>query len=363
MSRKSAMDAIFAARPTAPPSPRLEASNQTEPAEVLEASNPLPSPLPPKRIRSGAIAAMGSSLDHLASRAQLADGIEKGSTIIELDTGLIVGSFVTDRVSDASDTSLAGLVDSIRESGQQVPILVRPHPEKPGCYQIAYGHRRARAAAQLGVSVRAVVRDLTDAELVVAQGKENLERRDLSYIERAFFALRLERLSFSREVIGAAMGVHKPDVSNFVTVARTIPEDVVAAIGPAPKVGGPRWRVLAERIKRSGRSRVEAATAKSSFIGLSSNERFAAVFEALEAPAAAKAEKPTTWTDDKGRKLARIERAGQRFNLSIDERLEPAFGDYLVSRLPEILAAYRVRKESDGVGGPCHGITVPESSR
>lgn len=288
---------------------------------------------------------MGSSLDHLTSRAQLADGIEDGSTIVELDTSLIDGSFVADRVSDANDTSLIGLTESISESGQQVPILVRPHPTSQGRYQIAYGHRRVSAAARLGIRVRAVVQVLTDAELVVAQGKENLERRDLSYIERAYFALRLERLSFSRDVISAAMGVHKPDVSNYITVARAIPEEIVAKIGPAPKAGGPRWRLFAERIKAVDGSQIDAAIAKPSFASMSSDDRFAKLLEALIPRSDVKASKSEVWSDDRGRKLARVERVGQRLNLSIDEKLEPEFGDFLVSQLPQILAAFRASKD------------------
>ena len=53
---------------------------------------------------------------------------------------------------------------------------------KEGFYQVAYGHRRVRATAILGIKVRAIVRDLTDAELVIAQGQENNARQDLSFI-------------------------------------------------------------------------------------------------------------------------------------------------------------------------------------
>ncbi|MGO8658348.1 ParB/RepB/Spo0J family partition protein, partial [Rhizobium ruizarguesonis] len=82
--------------------------------------------------------------------------------------------------------------------------LVRPHPETKGRYQVAYGHRRLAAAREIGIRVRAVVRDLTDGQLVVSQGQENSARTNLSYIERALFASRLEERSFGRDVIMAA---------------------------------------------------------------------------------------------------------------------------------------------------------------
>ena len=40
--------------------------------------------------------------------------------------------------------------------------------------------------------MRAIIQALTDAELVIAQGKENAERRNLSFIERALFAANLD---------------------------------------------------------------------------------------------------------------------------------------------------------------------------
>ncbi len=97
----------------------------------------------------------------------------------------------------ASREADVGLVEAIREQGQQVPILVRPHPDRPGRYQVAFGHRRLRAVAEIGIPVRAVVRDLTDEQLVVAQGQENNERRDLSYIEKARFAQKLQLRFFA----------------------------------------------------------------------------------------------------------------------------------------------------------------------
>lgn len=41
--------------------------------------------------------------------------------------------------------------------------------------------------------MKAIVRNLSDDELVVAQGIENTERANLSFIEQAFFAATLKR--------------------------------------------------------------------------------------------------------------------------------------------------------------------------
>ena len=344
MSRRSNLDALFGAkaapRPTQEPEPFAGANSGGDDGEFAPANAPAPQP---ERRRSGAIGAMSSTLRGLAAKADAAALVEQGSTVIDLDPSLIDASFIADRVADASDESLSTLVESIRESGQQVPVLVRPHPTAQGRFQIAFGRRRTRAAQTLGRAVRAVVRPLTDAELVIAQGKENLERRDLSYIERAFFALRMEQHGFPRETITSAMGVGKGDLSTLISVARSVPEDILSAIGPAPAAGRPRWMLLAERINGANRAILTALMGDPSFQAKGTDERFAAIFAAV-APKQEQKPKAQIWKDERGRKLARVERSADRVALAFDEKLEPGLADYVLDRLPEILAAYRQSK-------------------
>lgn len=341
MSRKSNLDAIFA---MTPPSP-LGAPNKASPvppgaSEPASAALGAPNAAPAPRIRSGVIAAMGGALETLAARAEVAEQVENGTMVVELDPERLEASLVSDRLGDPTDPGEAALVASIRQSGQQVPILVRPHPERAGRYQIAYGHRRARAARAIGRPVRALVRNLTDAELVVAQGKENLERRDLSYIERALFALRLEEAGFGRDTICAAMASDKADVSRYVALARALPEQVVQAIGPAPKAGRARWQTLSAQLAERGPGGLDALLADPAFRAKSSDARFLAVLAAIgPGSTAGPAEVPVT--DGEGRLLGRVARGRGRFNLSLDEAAAPGLGDYILARLPEILAAHR----------------------
>ena len=120
--------------------------------------------------------------------------------------------------------SIRRLVESIRGD--------RPAGADPGAadtprgrerYQVAYGHRRREAAAELGVAVKAIVRAMSDTELVVAQGKENAERRNLSFIERALFAAHLESRGFDRATLNAALGVHTAEMTRLLAVAAAVP--------------------------------------------------------------------------------------------------------------------------------------------
>jgi plasmid partitioning protein RepB len=83
------------------------------------------------------------------------------SVIRELDPNLVEPSFIADRM-EATDESYRTLVASIAAQGQLIPILVRPHPEGSGGYQVAFGHRRLRAAAELGRPIRCMVKPLSD---------------------------------------------------------------------------------------------------------------------------------------------------------------------------------------------------------
>jgi ParB family chromosome partitioning protein len=267
--------------------------------------------------------------------------VDADGTVVELDPELCLPSAIADRVPDATNDAFNAFVEQIREEGQHTPILVRRHPRQSGHYEIAYGRRRTRAAQVLGKAVRAVVRDLSDAELLVAQGSENLAREDLSYIERAHFARNMEQAGVARDVILKAMGVHRPDLANYLAVAEAIPAAVLAAIGPAPKVGRPRWLTLASRIKVAPAERVDTALSSPDLIGKASDERFSLILSALAESAPRKKARDEIVKDARGVKFARVERSSNAMRVTLDEKAEPGFADYLAERLPELLAAYR----------------------
>ncbi|MBB3659982.1 ParB family chromosome partitioning protein [Rhizobium sp. BK650] len=296
----------------------------------------------PDRVRTGAVSAMGASLQEMTEAARVAghlqEQISSGFSVLEIDPSDISYSSISDRIPVERDVEFDALVASIAEHGQKVPILVRPDPEKDGRYQIAYGRRRLRAAARLGFKVKAIVQRLNDNELVIAQGKENLDRQDLSFIEKALFAHRLEEAGYSREVIMAALSTDKADLSRYISVARGVPQAVIMAIGPAPKAGRARWLALVEAVA-SAPKKVEAIIADDAFADLDSDQRLQRVLSKM---AARDAKKVTgeTWKTRQGQKAAQIERAGNKTRITFDERLVPEFADYLTTRLDELFEEF-----------------------
>jgi ParB family chromosome partitioning protein len=290
----------------------------------------------------GARGAVGAMRDSLAEMS----GPSPENAVIELATDLIDDSFVPDRMEGTKEDHDT-LVVAIREQGQLVPVLLRPKPDDPRRFQVAYGHRRVRALRELGKPVRAVVRALTDEELVVAQGQENNARRDLSFIEKAAFAVALEDRGFDREkTIIPALSVDKTELSRLISVARAISPEIIEAIGPAPKTGRRRWMELAERLDAPKAGEIVRRLMATQINHLfNSDDRFIAMLTAVTPQAKPAKRKGHTWKDERGRSLARIERGQGRFVLSIDENIEPAFGEYLESRLTEIFRDFASRND------------------
>jgi len=293
----------------------------------------------------GAVGAMSRSLELLTAEVEAARSVEaqllSGANVVELDPGLVDPSPFPDRLPVSAEAQ-AAFTAAVRDHGQQVPILVRPHPTVGGRYQVAFGHRRLRAAVELGRSVRACVKELTDDELVVAQGQENNARQDLTFIERASFAAALEARGMKRETIMAALLVDKTELSRMIAVRCAVPDIIVAAIGPAPKAGRRRWMRLAERVAASDPGPlIQRFLAETAFSAATSDERFIRVLAALSPQSTTPPRSREIWSTPVGQEAARVERGSIRFTLTIDERIAPAFGDYLFSKLAELYVAFR----------------------
>ena len=344
INRKDMLRAALTARERELPAGTSAAGEGTsQPASSEVVSRPVattPRPL----VRSGAVGAMGRSLGRITQAAEEARALmAAGDTVVELDPASIDPSFVSDRL--ASGEGFSELVELIRERGQQVPILVRPHPEQSGRYQIAYGHRRWRAAGELGRPVRAVVKTLSDADLVVAQGQENSARTDLSYIERALFAVSLEERGFDRSIVMSALAMEKTQLSRLITIGRAVPAALITAIGPAPKTGRPRWAALVDALAREDADSIlEQTLARPDFRDVTSDARFVRVLSALStSPGGRREGFVSAWRNSAGRAVVRIDQNARRTHLTVDERVEPSFGSFLIEQLPSLYESFCVR--------------------
>lgn len=287
---------------------------------------------------------IGNALREQNERLGRAEEIERrlaeGHTVVELDPASIEPSFVQDRMPGDID----GLLASIKDQGQQVPILVRPHPDQASRYQVAFGHRRLRAVAELGRPVRAVVRDLTDEQLVVAQGQENNEREDLTFIEKARFAYRLSK-QFPRETVIAAMSIDKSNLSKMISLFDALPAELIDAIGAAPGVGRPSWQRLVELIEAAPSTAEVLKFALSEAVGgLPSAERFKAVLGNLTPKRVARGIPEVMATPD-GLRIGQLTQSRTKLELTIDKKATPDFAAFVLEQLPALYQAHRAKLE------------------
>ena len=158
------------------------------------------------------------------------------------------------------DESIAELADSISKHGVLQPLLVRPIIG--GGYQIVAGERRWRAARMAGVQeVPAVVRDLTDSEVMQLALIENLQREDLNPLEEAggYQAL-IEEYGFTQEDIARTVGRSRPAVANALRLL-SLPEDIRAMVQDGTISAGHARTLLAfpdeESMRRAAKLIVE----------------------------------------------------------------------------------------------------------
>jgi len=299
---------------------------------------------PTTRVTSGAVRSLKDTFsdaerEYEALREQLA----QGTIAIELDPALIDPSPFSDRFEEQDPEADASLKQSIAENGQEIPILVREHPSKPGRYQAAYGHRRVRVTRALGVQVKAYVRELSDEALVVAQGIENSGREDLSFIERAAFALTLEQAGFQRSVVQSALSVDRSEVSKLISVARAIPADLQRMIGRAPKVGRPRWLALADIVADvKALAKVRTVAQSKAFQSAHTNDRLSLLLAAAkERDVGSESREPVSIRGSDGAEIARFVQTAKQSRIELNRVEDEDFADFLVGKLPELHSSYK----------------------
>ena len=236
------------------------------------------------------MAARKNSLRDLAAKSRK-DRLTAANTgpvagwIAELDPTLVHAGGLEDRIA-ISQEEIAALAESLRKAGQKVPILVRPHPSRPGEYEIVAGRRRLAACKIAGLQVRAEIQDLDDAALIMGQAIENIAREDLTYIERARLAPRMvDEAGLAPADIDTAFSCGKTDRSRYLKIGRGIPDDILSFVGKAPGVGRPRWEKLLAHMEADeaalGRMREVLAAANIADSALATSDaRFSYLFEA-----------------------------------------------------------------------------------
>lgn len=138
------------------------------------------------------------------------------------------------------DEKMMDMVESIKEYGVLVPIIVRP--VENGNYEIVSGHRRHHAAVLAGQEeIPAIVREMDEDAAVLVMVDSNLQRENILPSEKAFaYRMKLEALKhqgkrsdltsaqiglkLSTEIIGEQNGDSRNQVKRYIRLTYLIPD-------------------------------------------------------------------------------------------------------------------------------------------
>lgn len=188
------------------------------------------------------------------------------------------------RVLGAGQDADAQLLASIRDRGVLVPLLVRAAPAGGHGMIVIDGHRRRRAAIELGLTHLPVeLREMEDADATAAQAAVNMVRAAMQPLDEWRAVVRLQEQGYSLSMAGAALGLSErytrmldrlgrlhpsvvalieaagmPDDRELRTIANADPKAQAKAVkNEKPGEGQVRWWAISDalRVVRIPRSR------------------------------------------------------------------------------------------------------------
>jgi ParB family chromosome partitioning protein len=126
------------------------------------------------------------------------------------------------------EEALEELAESLRRDGVQEPVIVR---ERDGEYELVSGERRVRAAVMADLdAVPAIVRDVSDDDMLRLGLIENIQREDLNVIEEAeAYRQLMEEFGWTQEQMASQVGKKRATVANILRLLQ-LPEDVRARV-------------------------------------------------------------------------------------------------------------------------------------
>ncbi len=177
------------------------------------------------------------------------------------------------------DEKMLETVESIRERGVLIPILVRP--QNDGTFQIVSGHRRCHASLLAGkTEIPAIVREMDDDTAILLMVDSNLQREELLPSEKAFaYKMKLDAMKRqagrprenggqidphlirgkSRDIFAEEIGESSKQISRYIRLTYLVPDlldrvdNKTMAFNAAVEVSyltEPEQKMLCEAIER-----------------------------------------------------------------------------------------------------------------
>lgn len=154
-----------------------------------------------------------------------AEQSEEKAPVNELEVNKIKPNSFQPRRTFEQD-KLDELAQSLQEHGLVQPIVVRKL--NSGKYELVVGERRLRASQQLGwEKIPAVVKELTDQQMMEIALIENIQRQNLNPIEEATAYKRLlEEFKLTQEQLAQRVSKSRSFIANMVRLLN-LPQEVI----------------------------------------------------------------------------------------------------------------------------------------
>ncbi|WP_082231997.1 ParB/RepB/Spo0J family partition protein [Halobacillus massiliensis] len=122
-----------------------------------------------------------------------------------------------------TEAAIEELAESIKEHGILQPLIVRKSIKG---YELIAGERRCRAAKAAGLeTVPAIVREMTDQQMMEVALLENLQREDLTPIEEAqAYQNLMVKLSLTQDDLSKRLGKSRSHIANLLRLLNLAPE-------------------------------------------------------------------------------------------------------------------------------------------
>jgi ParB family chromosome partitioning protein len=162
---------------------------------------------------------LGKGLDALIPSLS----INEDDKVVEIPLGQLRANPYQPR-KDFNEEAIHELAESIRQHGVIQPIIVRSVLKG---YEIIAGERRFRASQYCGkVTIPAVVRNLSDQQVMEIALIENLQRENLNAMEIsvAYQGL-MDQFSLTQEELSLKVGKSRSHIANFLRLL-SLPEEV-----------------------------------------------------------------------------------------------------------------------------------------
>ncbi|WP_436869032.1 ParB/RepB/Spo0J family partition protein [Staphylococcus arlettae] len=147
------------------------------------------------------------------------------------------------------DTKLDDLAGSIRQHGILQPIVLRQTIKG---YHIVVGERRFRASQRVGLTtIPAIVKTMTDEDMMELAIIENLQREDLNAIEEAeSYRKLMDDLHLTQQEVATRLSKSRPYIANMLRLLN-LPTEIMRMIRDEQLSGAHGRTLLAVKDKRT----------------------------------------------------------------------------------------------------------------